>query len=116
MTEHETNTDRDHDTETDGEANSDTTTTATRRQALAALLLGAGVGGTGAAAVAQSGSAASGGLGESGNPLEGAFVEQLDGPILDEGTPITQLVNIRVEETGTTLNADPGTLIIRYNP
>lgn len=110
----------DTETPTETEPNSDTDSDTggapvTRRQALA-VLLGGGVGAAAARGVAQATSAASGGLGESGNALEAAFVGQLQGPILDEGTPITQLVNIRVEETGTTVSADPGTLIVRYQP
>jgi len=114
----ETPTETETDSDTDGDTDTDTDTAGspvTRRQALA-VLLGGGVGAAAARGVAQATSAASGGLGESGNALEAAFVAQLQGPILDQGTPITQLVNIRVEETGTTVNADPGTLIVRYQP
>jgi len=32
-------------------------------------------------------------LGEAGDPLAGAFVEELDGPVSDTGDPIDQLVN-----------------------
>jgi len=112
-----TDTDTDTDTTADGTADetSDDALPVTRRAVLAALV-GAGVGGAGAAGIAQSGAAASGALGESGNALQAAYLAELRGPILDQGTPIDQLVNIRVAETGTTVNADPGTLIIRYNP
>jgi len=105
-------------TETDPDPDGESTDepTISRRGALAALV-GAGVGATGAMGVAQTTEAApSGALGESGNALEAAYLSELRGPILDQGTPIDQLVNIRVAETGTTVSADPGTLIIRYNP
>jgi|APHM01.1.fsa_nt_gi hypothetical protein len=55
-------------------------------------------------------------LGNSADPLAGAFVEQLAGPISDTGNPITQLVNVRLEEAGTSVNPDPNTLVIFYNP
>ena len=89
--------------------------TISRRGALAALA-GVEAGAAGAMGVAQTTEAASGALGESGNALEAAYLAELRGPILDQGTPITQLDNIRVAETGTTVNADPGTLIVRYQP
>jgi hypothetical protein len=110
-------TDTDTDTTPDGtgDETSDDASPVSRRALLAALV-GAGVGGAGAAGIAQSGAAASGALGESGNALQAAYLAELRGPILDQGTPIDQLVNIRVAETGTTVNADPGTLIIRYQP
>lgn len=86
-----------------------------RRGALAALV-GAGMGAAGAMGVAQTSEAATGGLGEANNALEAAYLAELRGPILDQGTPIDQLVNIVVAEKGKTVNADRGTLIIRYNP
>jgi hypothetical protein len=108
-------TDTDPDPDPDGESTDDEPTIS-RRGALAALV-GAGMGATGAIGVAQTTEAApSGALGESGNALQAAYLAELRGPILDQGTPIDQLVNIRVAETGTTVNADPGTLIIRYQP
>lgn len=105
-------------TETDTNPDADSTDNAptiSRRGALAALA-GVGMGAAGAMGVAQTTEAASGALGESGNALEAAYLAELRGPILDQGTAIDQLVNIRVAETGTTVNADPGTLIVRYNP
>jgi hypothetical protein len=101
-------------TDPDGESTDDKPTIS-RRGALAALA-GAGMGAVGAMGVAQTTEAASGALGESGNALQAAYLAELRGPILDQGTPIDQLVNIRVAETGTTVSADPGTLIVRYNP
>jgi len=101
-------------TDPDGESTDDDPTIS-RRGALAALA-GAGMGAVGAMGVAQTTEAASGALGESGNALQAAYLAELRGPILDQGTPIDQLVNIRVAETGTTVNADPGTLIVRYQP
>lgn len=100
---------------TDDETDAQDSPTMTRRGALAALA-GIGMGAAGAMGVAQTTEAASGGLGESGNALEAAYLAELRGPILDQGTPITELVNIVVAETGTTVNADPGTLIVRYQP
>jgi len=104
------------ETTTDPDADStDDDPTISRRGVIAALA-GAGMGAVGAMGVAQTTEAASGALGESGNALQAAYLAELRGPILDQGTPIDQLVNIRVAETGTTVNADPGTLIVRYQP
>jgi len=111
MTDSETET----DTDTDDEAEQTTSNIISRRGLLAALA-GVGAGGAAAAGISQTGAAASGALGAPNDVLTAAYLGELRGPILDQGTPIDQLVNIRVAETGTTVNADPGTLIIRYQP
>jgi len=110
MTDSETETDQDTDDEAQAQSS------ILSRRGMLAALAGVGAGGAAAAGISQTGAAASGALGESGNALQAAYLAELRGPILDQGTPIDQLVNIRVAETGTTVNADPGTLIIRYNP
>jgi|APHM01.1.fsa_nt_gi hypothetical protein len=75
------------------------------------------MGAAGALGTAQSVSASpTGQLGSSGDAVSAAFLAELDGPITDTGTPIDQLVNIRLVETGVTINPDPNTLVIRYNP
>ncbi len=80
-------------------------------------LAGLGMGAVGALGTAEAVSAnPQGELGNSADPLAGAFVEQLAGPISDTGNPITQLVNVRLEEAGTSVNPDPNTLVIFYNP
>jgi len=104
-----------HDTTPGGEEKA--TESIFSRRALLALLFGGATGATAAATVTQSTTAAgTGGLGEAGDPLAGAFLEELDGPVSDTGDPIDQLVNVRLAETGTTVNADPNTLVIRYQP
>jgi hypothetical protein len=103
--------------------NADTTPDASKeptisRRDLLAAVAGAGVGAAGAAAVAQESSAApQGRVGTPSAPLAAVHVAELRGPIVDQGTAITQLPNIRVEEDSTTLaGVDPNTLVIRYDP
>lgn len=106
-----TETDHTPDDSTDDEP------TISRRDLLAAVA-GAGVGAAGAAAVAQEASAdPQGRVGTPSAPLSAVHVAELRGPIVDQGTTITQLPNIRVESDGTTLTGvDPNTLVIRYDP
>jgi len=87
-----------------------------RRDALAALA-GAAVGGAGAATVAQTGAAdAEGQLGTSTNPVGAAYLQEIRGPIVDQGSAITELTDIRVAEDGASISPDPDTLIVRYDP
>jgi len=104
-------------TETDPPDDStDEEPTLSRRDALAAIA-GAAVGSAGAAAVAQSSQAAGqGSVGTGANPLAAAYLAELRGPIVDEGTVITQLVDTRVAEDGASISPDPETLVFRYDP
>jgi hypothetical protein len=104
------------ETDTDSDDEAQAQSSILSRRGMLAALAGVGAGGAAAAGISQTGAAASGALGASGDALQAAYLAELRGPILDQGTPIDQLVNIRVAEVGATVNADPGTLIIRYNP
>ena len=55
-------------------------------------------------------------LGEVGDPIPAAYLDQLRGPISDTGGPIEQLVDIRVEEEEADIEPDEDTLVIRYDP
>jgi hypothetical protein len=90
--------------------------TISRRDALAAIA-GVAIGGAGAATVAQSGAATGqGSVGTSANPLAAAYLAELRGPIVDQGDVITQLVDIVLAEQGASINPDPNTLVVRYDP
>jgi len=93
---------------------------ASRRDVLAAFgLLGLGAAGAGATVdqlqdPAQA--AAVGQLGTSGDPLTAAYLQELRGPIVDVGAPITDLVNIRIEPSGANISVSQDTLVVRYQP
>ena len=82
-----------------------------------ALMQGAGILGIGAL-LGAGGSAVSasaqGSLGQSGSPLAAAFLASIDGPIVDAGEEVTELVNIRVAEDDEEIEVDDDTLVIRY--
>jgi len=107
----------DTDPDSDPEVENTDEPTISRRDALAAIA-GAAVGGAGAAAVAQETAAdPQGRVGTPSAPLAAVHAAELRGPIVDQGTAITELPNIRVEADSTTLTGvDPNTLVIRYDP
>jgi len=83
-------------------------------------LLGAGVGvalGAGAALGPDIVAAdPQGGVGTATNPVQAAYLEELRGPIVDEGNTITQLVDHRVAEEGASISPSAETLVFRYDP
>lgn len=94
----------------------------TRRGVLSALGLfgtGAALAGGSALALADVGSAQQGGLFTSADPGS-AYLSSIQGPVADRGSPsgapITQLVNVRVEEQGASISPSDATLVIRYDP
>ena len=78
-------------------------------QGAGVLSLGALVGATGTTVADAQGS-----LGQSGSPLAAAFLASIDGPIVDAGDAVTELVNIRVAEDDEEIEVDDDTLVIRY--
>ena len=84
-------------------------------------LLGAGVGlALGGVASAAGPAVVSadpqGGLGTTNNPVQAAYLEELRGPIVEQGTAITQLVDHRVAEQGASISPSDETLVFRYDP
>jgi len=77
----------------------------------AVLGVGAGVAGPGVVAADPQG-----GLGTSANPLQAAYLDELRGPITEFDTPITQLVDHRVEEESASISPADETLVFRYDP
>ena len=84
-------------------------------------MLAAGLGGlVGSAAVTgvaqTSGADPQGGIGTASDPVEAAYLAELRGPISDQGSPITSLVEMRAAEDSASISPGNNTLVFRYDP
>lgn len=85
------------------------------RRALLAAGAGAAVGGVGMATAGAASAEPSGALGAPGEPLEAAYIQQLDGPIVAVGGEVSELVNVIVAEEEESVDPDDDTLVVRID-
>ena len=117
MTDSETPTETETDSDTDTDAQEQATDAGVTRRALLAAGLGGLVGSAAVTGVAQpSGAAPQGGIGTASDPVEAAYLAELRGPISDQGSPITSLVEMRAAEDSASISPGNNTLVFRYDP